>query len=162
MDSFALSPGITPQLTDAAVTAYLVLLGAGVIVGGRRGFVAGFAAATVAIAIIKLQTDWSDTYDDAVAFVAIAVGAAWGVEVFLSAATRARIWAGTILLGVVGIYVGWIKTYTDYYDPFDLLTALSAMIAGVALVMEPVRDRVLAALERRRAGAPRTEGDPAG
>jgi hypothetical protein len=123
-EGFLLSPGITPFITDASLVLYVLGPAIGAIVGGRRGLIASFAAVSVLVSIIKLVTDWSDLWDDVVSV----------------ARADARAQAGEpprasfLMLGAAAVALGFVKVISDFYDPFDMLVAFSAIIAGLALL----------------------------
>ena len=136
MSGFLLSPGITPELTDVFVLELPIVLGAAYLLGGRRGFELAFAANAIVLAIVKLVTDYSDPWDDAVALSALFGGGLWirvreggGVS-----GVAARTVLG--LIGIVSFLFGLVKL-TDFYDPFDLLLADAAIVCGIALLVLP-------------------------
>ncbi len=134
MSGFLLSPGITPELTDVFVIELPIVLGAGYLFGGRRGFELAFAANAIVLAIVKLVTDYFDPWDDAVALSALVGGGLW-VLVRESGGVRGRTsWTVIGLAGLVAILFGLVKL-TDFYDPFDLLLADAAVVCGIALLV---------------------------
>jgi hypothetical protein len=132
-EGFLLSPGITPFITDASLVLYVLGPAIGAIVGGRRGLIASFAAVSVLVSIIKLVTDWSDLWDDVVSVAGL------GAPLLLARAD-ARAQAGEpprasfLMLGAAAVALGFVKVISDFYDPFDMLVAFSAIIAGLALL----------------------------
>jgi hypothetical protein len=141
MSGFLLSPGITPTLTDAALVVFLVGLGAGSVLGGRRGFVLGLAAAGTIVGAIKLYTDWADPKDDLIALVAVAAVLFWAVSTVIPT-VRTRFPA---VLGYAGatiaILTGMYKAGGDFYDPFDLLVAFTSLLGGLGVAVDLVRTR---------------------
>ncbi len=140
MTGFLLSPGITPALTDLFVVEMPIALGLGYLVAGRRGFEGAFLANLFALAAVKFVTDYPDLADDAVTLAALASGIVWGIRLVGSTIRSRRARIGPRLLGAVAIALGIVKIVTDPYDPFDILLADAAIVAGVALwIARPLR-----------------------
>jgi hypothetical protein len=141
MSDFLLSPGITPLLTDTALVLFLSAIGAGAALGGRRGFVLGLGVAGTLVGAIKLYTDWADLKDDLIALVAIAAVLYWAIATERPTARtgfpRGLAYAGAVVAILTGLY----KTGGDFYDPFDLLVAFSALLAGIGVTADLLRSR---------------------
>jgi hypothetical protein len=151
VSDFALSPGITPEITDAFVLAVPLAIGLGYLLYGRRGVEVAFGLSALALGLVKFATDLPDLWDDLVSLGATLGGAGW-VALALRPLPRARALTVPILLfGIFAILVGGIKL-NDFYDPFDLLLADASILAGVAWLVHLRRER------RPRAGA--AEGGP--
>lgn len=134
MNSFLLSPGITPLLTDLFVLEFPVALGLAYAVRRGSGVELVVALNVVALGLVKLVTDYGDTKD---LFVALA-GVAGGLVVLSRwlpgpAVGRALRFIER-LVGVLIIPIGLYKAVGDFYDPFDLLLADLIMVAGVWII----------------------------
>ncbi len=138
MEPFNLSPGITPVLTDATLLGYVLIPYLGYLLADRRGLLAGFAAVSAAVAVIKLLTDWSDAPDVVAALAALVAPLLWaGLE--LGRIPRGRALRVVLaLLGIGAIAVGLIKS-RDFYDPFDLFLTTSAVLGGAGVLVRLVR-----------------------
>lgn len=128
MDGFQLSPGITPFLTDIFVLIFPLAVVGGFVLGRGPGLALGFGVVAIALAVVKLWTDYFDPGDDVVAI----VGLVGGLLVALTAnGWRPKIGrAGRVAIFVVFFGTGVIKARFDFYDPFDLLLAVIDALAG--------------------------------
>jgi hypothetical protein len=133
VSAFALSPGITPELADAFVIELPVAVGLGYLLARRTGFEVAFALNTLVLAAIKLVTDFGDLPDVLIALAALACGGTWAFLAFHGRwiAGAARAWC--VLVGAGSLVAGLVKL-RDFYDPFDLLLADCAIVAGVAVL----------------------------
>jgi hypothetical protein len=139
---FALSPGITPALTDVFVVELPILLGVGYFLGRRRGFEVVFALNAIALGAVKLYTDWADPPDVVISVAAVASGAGWLLALANVGAGGVRprgAFPGAGAIGVFGLAAGAWKAWHDFYDPFDLLLADAALISGLALIAYALR-----------------------
>lgn len=142
VNGFLLSPGITPLLTDWSLVAFVLLPGLGAAWGGRRGFLVGFLLVGVGLAAVKLVTDWFDPFDDVIAVGALAGALGWAAR-DLRVSLRAERHA-YLAVGLFALLTGLLKVYSDFYDPFDLLVALTGVVGGLALLgPRPRRPRPL-------------------
>jgi hypothetical protein len=132
VSNFLLSPGITPELADTFVVLVPLVVGLGYLLGKRRGLELAFSGFAVILGGIKLYTDYVDLPDAVVAVLAILGGLLWGLLATgaLPAGRGARL-AGSVLAPLL-VVVGAVKL-RDFYDPFDILLADCAVVAGVAL-----------------------------
>ncbi|MCI4368887.1 MAG: hypothetical protein L3K09_04920 [Thermoplasmata archaeon] len=139
MTGFTLSPGITPELTDLFVLELPVLLAAGYALRKGRGFEVALALNALALGAIKFATDFTDLPDDVVSIAGLLGGA--GVLTAGGAGWRPRIPPVALwrLLGVLFVLVGAVKALRDFYDPFDLLLADTAIACGGLLALLPQR-----------------------
>jgi peptidoglycan/LPS O-acetylase OafA/YrhL len=131
---FFLSPGISPELTDIVLLLFPLALILGYLLDRDRGFPVAFAAATIALGAIKFWTDYTDLYDVPVALGGVVVGAAWMGLVLHGRDPGRALAVLMVVIGVGAIAVGALKAYTDPLDPFDLLQAVTAAGAGLALI----------------------------
>lgn len=132
MSGFLLSPGITPELTDAFVLELPLALALGYFAARGYGLELAFLLNLLALGVVKWITDWSDPLDDVVAASALLGGALW-LALLHGRPRRARL--RSLLGAVLGpflVLVGALKL-TDFYDPFDLLLADAVVVAGIAL-----------------------------
>ncbi len=133
MSAFALSPGLTPGLTDAFLLELVVGLGVGKLLGGERGVETVLALNGIALAVVKLLTDWADLPDVPVGVAGILGGAAvlvrgrWGVPWSPGGPWPSRVAGAVVLL------VGAVKGLGDFYDPFDLMLGAALVVLGLWL-----------------------------
>jgi hypothetical protein len=129
---FQLSPGITPELTDAFVIELPLALGTGYLVGRRAGFEFAFALNVLALGLVKFLTDYADPWDDLVSAAAVLGGGFW-IPTMRGALNGRRLLRSSLAVaGLVFVVLGVVKL-TDFYDPFDLLLADGVIVAGLAL-----------------------------
>lgn len=133
MSSFLLSPGITPELTDVFVIELPLALAAGYLFGRRGGFEYALAANALVLGLIKVVTDFADPWDDAVSLAALLGGALWILTIGGRRSDRTRLRGSIALAGLAFVALGILKIVTDFYDPFDILLADTAIAAGGAL-----------------------------
>ncbi len=133
MTGFLLSPGITPTITDIFVVEMPIALGLAYLFGGRRGFEAAFLANLFALAAVKLWTDFADLGDDSLTVAALAVGLLWTVRLGRVGDRSMCPGVGVRVVGVVAIALGIFKIATDPFDPFDILLADAAIVAGASI-----------------------------
>jgi hypothetical protein len=133
MSAFVLSPGITPELADAFVIELPVAVGLGYLLARRPGFEVAFALNAVVLAVLKLFTDYGDVPDALIALAALASGGTWLGLSFHGRAIGGAVRAWCVLVGAGSLIAGLVKL-RDFYDPFDLLLADCAIVAGVAVL----------------------------
>ena len=128
---FMLSPGITPLLTDLFVLEFPLAAGIAYGLRGGRGFELILALNLFVLGLIKLATDYTDLPDLPVAFAGI-VGGAWWLAAVVAPSVRPSAHPGWGAVGgaVIGA-IGGIKILRDFYDPFDLLLAVLALVVGL-------------------------------
>lgn len=137
MSAFLLSPGITPELTDLFVIEFPIALGLGYVLGRRAGFEFAFVLNALVLGTVKLVTDYADVWDDAVSLAAVLGGVLW-IGISRNWPKGAGSSRGTLrVLGVVFVIFGVLKVLNDFYDPFDLLLADCAIVAGIAVAFYP-------------------------
>ena len=131
MDAFQLSPGITPLLADVVLVEFVLLLAILYRARGADGFEAAVALNALALGAIKLGTDYADLLDDPVALAGIIGGSLylWGLRTPRS--LRPAPGKGTLVVAAVVGLLGVLKLYLDFYDPFDLLLALLAIVLAL-------------------------------
>jgi len=135
MSGFALSPGITPELTDAVILESALLLAVLIAWRGAEGAQLAVALNAVALGAIKLATDYSDLGDLPVALAGVGAGA-FVLWANLGDPTRYRPHrAAEIGVGAVLMAIGATKATLDFYDPFDLLLAALVIAIGLWLVL---------------------------
>ncbi len=135
MSGFALSPGITPELTDAVILEFALLLAILIAWRGAEGAQLAVAINAVVLGAIKIATDYSDLGDLPVALAGIGAGALllWAN---LGGRTPWRAHRATELgIGALLIATGAIKVVLDFYDPFDLLLAALVIAIGLWFVL---------------------------
>ena len=132
MSAFQLSPGITPELTDAFVIELPLALAAGYLFGRRVGFEVAMALNAVALGVVKFLTDYADPWDDLVSAAAVLGGGFWIPTVRGALNGRRPLRTALAIAGLVCVLIGVYKL-TDFYDPFDLLLADCVIVAGLAL-----------------------------
>ncbi|HZY69488.1 MAG TPA: hypothetical protein VFF67_00725 [Thermoplasmata archaeon] len=141
MQSFLLSPGITPLLADLFVSEVPVAIGLGLVLARSRGVLLAVALNAWAMGAIKLVTDWQDLPD-----AVVAVGAVLAGGVLVVAAARPE-WlgrvhsAGWIAGGLLLIGLGAFKIRFDFYDPFDVLLADLEVIGGLVALAHGIAAR---------------------
>jgi xanthine/uracil permease len=134
MTAFNLSPGITPELTDAVLAEFVGLLAIAYVAWGGRGVELVVGANALALGAIKLLTDYSDLGDWPVAFGGIIAGA-WVVwSALRDRRPRLRHRTLELVVGVVAMLIGLVKAARDFYDPFDLTLAGTLFACGLWLV----------------------------
>lgn len=130
MTEFLLSPGITPQLTDLFVLEFPIAVGFALFLRGRRGVELVIGLNALALAVIKLVTDYSDPWDDLVALAALAGGVLVLQPLFTGRSGGMGVGAATFAGGAIGA-IGCLKALSDFYDPFDLLLADLGIVTGL-------------------------------
>lgn len=135
MTGFELSPGITPALTDIFVVGVPLLIGLGYLLAGRRGFEFAFGASAVVLGAVKLYTDYTDPFDVVVALAALLGGGFWLRYAGLGRGWTGRAVSTTAWVGGLGCVVVGLLKLRDFYDPFDILLADAAVVAGAALFL---------------------------
>ena len=133
MSAFLLSPGITPELADAFVIELPVAVGLGYLLARRTGFEVAFALNALALGAIKLVTDYGDLLDAAIALATLAGGGAWLHLAFRRSPMTETARGLFLLVGATSLVAGLVKLQ-DFYDPFDLLLADAAIVAGIAIL----------------------------
>lgn len=152
MSGFALSPGLTPALTDAFLLEIVLAIGVGRLLDRDRGLETALALNAVALSVVKLVTDWGDLPDVPVGI----AGAVAGLTLLL------RTWGGAPslfrspwparLLGGLAALLGAIKGFGDFYDPFDLTLGTVLVVVGAWLA---IRGRGWAGADPATREAPR-------
>lgn len=128
MEAFQLSPGITPLLTDVVLAEFVLLLAALHLWRGRDGLEAAVALNALLLGAIKLVTDYNDLLDVPVALAGIVGGLAYLVRLRVPRPARRPPGAATLVLATGVGALGVLKLLLDFYDPFDLLLALLAIV----------------------------------
>ena len=134
MSAFVLSPGLTPGLTDAFLLELVLAVGVGHLLDRERGVEIALALNAIALASVKLITDWADLPDVPVGVAGILGGGAlllrgrWG-----RSAAPAGPWPSR-LLGAAVLLLGAVKGFGDFYDPFDLTLGMVLVVVGLWLV----------------------------
>ncbi len=133
MSAFVLSPGLTPELTDAFLLELVVAIGVGQLVDRERGVETALALNAIAFALVKLITDWADLPDALVGVAGVLGGAALLLRGRLRRpAALGRPWPAR-LVGAAVLVLGAIKGLGDFYDPFDLTLGMLLVVVGLWL-----------------------------
>lgn len=133
MSVFLLSPGITPEITDIFVIGFPIALGLGYLLRRRIGFEVAFVLNALALAGVKLATDYFDPWDDAVTLATL-LGATYWSLALRGTLSRAGTYRGVVgAAALLVVLIGILKIVTDFYDPFDILQADATIVAGLAV-----------------------------
>ena len=137
MTAFTLSPGLTPELTEAFLLELLLAIGVAHLLDRTRGLETAIALNAAALALVKLVTDWGDLPDVPVGIFGAIAGAVllartWG----LGPVGRPARW-GVRLLGALVLVLGAIKGLGDLFDPFDLMLGIVLAVVGLWLLVRP-------------------------
>ena len=134
MTDFQLSPGITPELTDAVLLLFAVSVGVAYAWRGGWGLELAVGANALLLGVIKLITDYSDPLDVPVALAGIVGGLLVLLAVLRPGSPFGSHRGSEILIGVLLFLIGAYKILRDFYDPFDLLLAALIAVIGVWLI----------------------------
>jgi hypothetical protein len=133
-----LSPGISPVLAVSAVVGVPLLFALGYLLGGRRGFELAVAAASIALGSVKGWTDARDLYDLPVWAAAVFGGAVLLTDLALRELGRRTARWPLWIVGGFAVVAGLWKLQ-DLFDPFDVILADAAIVAGLVLLLGRLR-----------------------